>query len=146
MQNSHKRNDTMSLTSSYPGIVDTVHSKIQIKYNGKLLDQKFIGIWDTGANKTVINLELVQQFGLIKIDERPVLTANGQRQAGVYLVDLILHNGVAFSNLEIIDGIMTVDFLIGMDIITQGDFIITNKDRTVMSFRKPSMKTVDYVQ
>ena len=39
------------------------------------------------------------------------------------------------------------DVLIGMDIITLGDFSITNVNgKTVFSFRIPSTETVDYVQ
>jgi hypothetical protein len=39
------------------------------------------------------------------------------------------------------------DILIGMDIITIGDFSITNVDKkTVFTFRFPSIKTIDYVE
>ena len=35
--------------------------------------------------------------------------------------------------------------LIGMDIISQGDFCISNfAGRTVMTFRRPSLETIDY--
>ena len=37
--------------------------------------------------------------------------------------------------------------IIGMDIITQGDFSITNVDgKTIASFRLPSIETIDYVK
>ena len=39
------------------------------------------------------------------------------------------------------------DFLIGMDIITLGDFSVTNVDNaTTFSFRYPSCETIDYVK
>ena len=39
------------------------------------------------------------------------------------------------------------DVLIGMDIITLGDFSITNVGgKTIFSFRVPSTETIDYVQ
>lgn len=39
------------------------------------------------------------------------------------------------------------DILIGMDIITLGDFAITNVGgKTVFSFRTPSTKMIDYVE
>ena len=52
-----------------------------------------------------------------------------------------------FQHVEVTEGdIKGVDVLIGMDIITQGDFIITNQsNKTVMSFRIPSLTTIDYV-
>lgn len=38
------------------------------------------------------------------------------------------------------------DFLIGMDIITLGDFAVTNVNgKTVFSFRYPSCEKIDYV-
>lgn len=37
--------------------------------------------------------------------------------------------------------------LIGMDIITTGDFSITNyNEHTTMSFRTPSIQTIDFVR
>lgn len=37
--------------------------------------------------------------------------------------------------------------IIGMDVITMGDFSITNYDsKTTVSFRIPSIKTIDYVE
>jgi len=39
------------------------------------------------------------------------------------------------------------DILIGMDIISQGDFAITNhNNKTMFSFRMPSMLDLDFVQ
>jgi len=43
--------------------------------------------------------------------------------------------------------ILGSDVLIGMDVITQGDFAITNKDgMTTFSFRTPSLITIDFGQ
>ena len=40
-----------------------------------------------------------------------------------------------------------VEVLIGMDIIGQGDFAISNKNRkTVFSFRMPSQERIDFVE
>lgn len=42
--------------------------------------------------------------------------------------------------------LLTVDALIGTDIISQGDFSVTNRDgKTVVSFGVPSIKHHDYV-
>ncbi|MBF0518396.1 MAG: SEC-C domain-containing protein [Nitrospirae bacterium] len=39
------------------------------------------------------------------------------------------------------------DILIGMDIICQGDFAVTYKEgNTVLSFRTPPLKEIDFVQ
>ena len=40
-----------------------------------------------------------------------------------------------------------IDFLIGMDIITLGDFSVTNLNgKTTFSFRYPSCETINYVK
>ena len=39
----------------------------------------------------------------------------------------------------------TRDVLIGMNIITQGDFAVTNQnDKTMLSFRMPSRESIDF--
>ena len=44
-------------------------------------------------------------------------------------------------------GAQGIDVLIGMDIISKGDFAISNYDeKTQFSFRLPSQKDVDYKQ
>ena len=67
----------------------------------------------------------------------------------VYLINIRLPNGVAFMHVQVTKGQLVgpVDVLIGMDIITQGDFSVTNKDgKTVFSFRVPSEVHTDYVR
>ena len=48
--------------------------------------------------------------------------------------------------LEAVEGhILGGDVLIGMDVITQGDFAVTNREgRTVFSFRVPSLIHLDF--
>lgn len=55
----------------------------------------------------------------------------------------MLPNKVGFANIRV-----TCETLgLGMDVITQGDFSITNKDnKTMFSFRYPSILHVDYVK
>jgi len=78
--------------------------------------------------------------------------AHGVNSSGpceTYLVCLLLPHRVAFSSVRAIKGDLHggADVLIGMDIITQGDFSVTNKGGvTVFSFRMPSELSTDYVQ
>jgi hypothetical protein len=60
----------------------------------------------------------------------------------------MLPNSVGFVNLEVTLGqLYGADVLLGMDIITSGDFSITNVGgRTVFSFRVPSITAVDFVK
>lgn len=66
-----------------------------------------------------------------------------------YLIDIGLPNGVGFMAVKVSKALLGPgsDVLIGMDIISQGDFSITNQSgTTVFSFRVPSLHTVDFVQ
>jgi len=76
-------------------------------------------------------------------------TAGGVVQTETYLVNILLPNGVGFSNMTVTRGELSAgtDILIGMDIITQGDLAITNvSGNTVFSFRVPSQVAVDFVK
>ena len=52
-----------------------------------------------------------------------------------------------FPGLLVIQGVLRdADVLVGMDIINQGDFAVTNPDgRTKFSFRVPSIADIDFV-
>ena len=108
---------------------------------------EFIGLWDTGASGTVVSKQVVQRLGLLPTGKVKVYHANGEGIVSTYLINLALPNGVGFPFLRVSEGDLLggIDLLIGMDVISQGDFSITNvKGNTTFSFRMPSMKEVDY--
>lgn len=109
--------------------------------------EEFIGLWDTGATGTVITKKVVDKLKLKPIGKTKVYHANGEDTVNVYAINLYLPNGVAFGFVRVTEGILNeMDLLIGMDIITQGDFSVTNvKGKTTFSFRIPSVKEIDYV-
>jgi len=110
--------------------------------------QPFQAIWDTGATGSVITQAVVDACGLKPTGMKQVFGVGGPELAETYLVNIGLPNGVAFSNVEVTKGkVLGPQMLIGMDIITTGDFSISNVDgRTIFSFRYPSMKVVDFVK
>lgn len=110
----------------------------------------FKAIWDTGATNTVITPAVAQACGLKAISKTIVHGVNGQQISDVYLINIRLPHGVAYANLRVTEGQLKGgndgDILIGMDIITSGDFAITNQAGvTTFSFRHPSAVTTDYV-
>lgn len=108
---------------------------------------QFVGLWDTGASGTVISKEVVDKLGLKPIWKSKVFHASGESIVNVYAINLFLPNQVAFQFVKVTEGILSgFDLLIGMDIITTGDFSITNVGgKTTFSFRFPSVKEVDFV-
>jgi len=113
----------------------------QIKIN------QYQGIWDTGATNSVITKKVIDELELKPTGAKEVYHAQGKTIANSYLVNIILPNQVTIFAINVTEGVLNeIDVLIGMDIITLGDFSITNKNRkTVMSFRVPSCKEIDYV-
>lgn len=107
-------------------------------------------IWDTGATGSAITKKIVQQLGLIPTGMSQVHTANGTVAQKTYTIDIRLPNNVMIQEIIAteVDALSGgCDALIGMDIITLGDFSITNhNNNTCMSFRFPSLHEIDYVK
>ena len=108
----------------------------------------FTAIWDTGATGCVITDAVVQQCKLAPIGMTRVSGVHGTQDAEVYVVSLRLPNGVGFNSVEVTKGQLAgADMLIGMNVITTGDFALTNLNgNTVFSFRHPSQHEIDYVK
>ncbi len=105
-------------------------------------------LWDTGATNTCISDRLARKLSLEAVDFAHVATASGIEHVPTYLAHVFLPKGLVFKNWELMQFQYTddeSDLIIGMDIITKGDFSITNFDgRTVCSFRIPSQHLVDF--
>jgi len=107
----------------------------------------FQAIWDTGATATVITQKVVDACGLKPISLAEVHTVNGKAMCEVYLVSIMIPNGVGFSSIRVAKGTIAegVDVLIGMDIITLGDLAITNLGgKTMVSFRCPPCEHIRF--
>lgn len=104
-------------------------------------------IWDTGATNSVVSKSTAIALGLIPSTFVSVYGVTGEKIVPVYMVSIMLPNRVEL-DLPMSEGAdcMGCNVLIGMDVISQGDFCVSNHGGiTVFSFRKPSVKTTDYV-
>lgn len=110
--------------------------------------QKFQAIWDTGATNSVISQHVVDTCGLRPTGMTQVAGVFKTQNAETFLVNIRLPNAVGFANVKVTLGnLVGTDMLIGMDIITLGDFAITNVGgNTLFTFRVPSIATIDYVK
>ena len=79
-----------------------------------------------------------------------IKTPSGKSEVSTYLVNLILQNQVCVTDVQVCEseiGEQGIGALVGMDIITMGDFAVSNKDgKTCFSFRIPSVERTDYVK
>ena len=145
----------LGFTRHFNGVANVLSSPVELSeaFDPKSGDPlpkifKFNSIWDTGASGSVISPRVVSELNLESIDEITTHTVNGDRQSNVYLINIYLPNKVAFSGVRVTDGdIFGTDVLIGMDIITCGDFALTNVGgKTCMSFQYPSVRKIDFVK
>jgi uncharacterized protein YchJ len=144
-----------SFNRSFPSIVTVLTSPVSIQeaFDPKVSQpleptKEYTAIWDTGATKTAITNKLAKECGLKPTGMCKVGTASGETDACTYLVSVYLPNKVCIPQLRVTEvKISGADVLIGMDIIADGDFAVTNhKGKTNMSFRMPSIECIDFVK
>lgn len=103
-------------------------------------------LWDTGATNTCISYNIVKQLKLEPISKAKARTPAGPYVAAVYAVKIALPNHLIVGPIRVMEADIETDALIGMDIIGDGDFAISNnKGNGVFSFRYPSKNKIDFV-
>ena len=104
-----------------------------------------MGYW---SHKSCISKELATKLGLTPYGVVQMNHADGSVYVDTHFVNIYLPNRVAFRFLKVLEcGLNGVDILIGMDVISKGDFAIGNVGgKTTFSFRFPSIQKIDFVQ
>ena len=111
-------------------------------------------LWDTGCTTTCISTKIVKALNLTPIRQGEYASPlYGKETCKFYSVNILLpcghmvyeHEVNDFRDFEYEDPSRRFEVMIGMDLIQMGDFAITNVgEKTRMSFRIPSIKTIDY--
>ena len=108
----------------------------------------FTAIWDTGAARSVISENVVHACGLTQTGMARVQGVHGPATVETYFVNIALPNNITVAGIRATKGALLSgdDVLIGMDVISIGDFAVTNYDNaTMFSFRSPSAGHIDFV-
>lgn len=141
---------TALTVKSNGGILRVLLTAVSIIKPGETIGHNINAIWDTGATGSVITKSVATNLNLIPTGLSQVSTANGIALQNTYTVNIQLPNGLIIAGVVVteVDSLSGgCDGLIGMDVITIGDFSITNHNgATCMSFRVPSQHEVDYVK
>ena len=131
-----------AFTTSYPNIVRSIVTEIGIVTGVSGSSTQVVkckALWDTGAVYSVVSADFARKLGLTSFDSGRAYTAQGSYDTSVYLLDIFLPNGMIVKDLRVSDGtFQDFDFLLGMDVISLGDFTITNKEATKFTFRIPA--------
>jgi len=133
------------------GLLESIITDVSVRQSEKLCqvtgletDEIVVkALWATGANRSCVSVKTAKRLGLLKIDTSDTVGAGGVFYSFVHLVDIALPNKISVRNVRVTEFIDEGDFdiIIGMDIITCGDFAVSNYNReTIVSFRVPSQK------
>ncbi|MXY22631.1 MAG: hypothetical protein F4Y49_15010 [Dehalococcoidia bacterium] len=140
-----------SFTIYYEHLVNEIQTDCSISsMNDRSSDwSSFRAVWDTGATNSVISNRAVDRCELIPTGLTEVFQVNGPPfVANTYLVRIMLPNDLEFHNILVTSSDLEeddADVLIGMDIISQGDFAVTHpNEQTQFSFRIPSEADIDF--
>lgn len=137
-------------TKFYHGLVSELDTPVRIS-NPDPNNQNFVpvnAVWDTGATNSVITKSAAERCGLVPIGIEHVSGVTGTSIVSAYYVAVELPNHIVL-HLRVTEGedCIGCDMLIGMDVISMGDFCITHaEDNTRFTFRVPSIADTDYVK
>ena len=139
-----------AFTTKYDGLSDKLINDVYVDFEGNI--SLCSALWDTGATGSCISKEIATDMGLVPTGMMTIRTPSGAKNVSTYLVDIVLPNdsgGVRIKDVVVCGteiGAQGISVLIGMDVITIGDFAVSNFDgKTVFTYRIPSQATTDYV-
>lgn len=138
-------NKKTSVEVDFGKIVDKYIININISPTDNFFNVK--ALIDTGANCSCISKELVYKLKLVPIDIVTISTPSSIAQVNVFVVNFKI-NDVVIENVRVCDsniGNQGIDLLLGTDIISIGDLMISNYDsKTILSFRLPSESDLNF--
>ncbi len=117
--------------------------------------KKYKAIWDTGAMNSCITTKVIDELGLKATGVTRVIHAGGESVANTFLVNIVLPDDVMIRQVNVTEvsllspsdkEVYPPQVLIGMDIISLGDFAVSDKEgKTTLSFRFPHKEEIDFV-
>jgi hypothetical protein len=137
---------TFTLKSN--GLLDRIITQVGVsqsqrfcEYQGvDMVSSEATALWDTGASGSCVSRELARTLGLRAVKQCQITGVGGSQESNVYIVDIRLPNQITVSNVQVTEFLDNGKFemILGMDIITFGDFSITNFNReSVFQFSYP---------
>ena len=131
----------------YPVIVKEIITEVKVdiplflKTDKEHSFKEFRALWDTGATNSVITQKVVDLLNLIPTGKAHVLAVHNIEIVDTYIIDIVLPNKVYFPNVTVSFGKLLgsdIDIIIGMDIISAGDFALSNaNNKTTFSYCYP---------
>ena len=93
-------------------------------------------LWDTGSTSTILSHHLIAELKPEPFQQGGVTGIGGDAESNTYLIHVLLPSGDAVAFVEVYEAdIEDYDAIIGMDIITRGNFHLDcNGDKIEFTF------------
>ena len=127
-----------TFSEEYDGLTQRLTTQITVGKCGTDRRFRMNAIWDTGSMISCISEDMAYKMKLQPVESGVGITPAGQVEIMYYFLNVELSEGIKFRNVKVAGFPMKrhdADFLIGMDIISKGDFRVKNDNgRTVIIF------------
>ena len=152
--------DGFAVNASFPGIADRIITNVTIICRKELCSdgqphtKQIRALWDTGASCSSIDGALAEELKLVPIGKVIISHAHGQSIVNKYTFDFALHNTFILNISAASEGIFSggdFQMLLGMDVISRGDFFFGQYERSgkpcsYITFSVPSIdRKIDFV-
>jgi len=138
-----KQSIVFEIQIGFPVPVDSYSKHGKISMNS-------MALVDTGATGSCISRRFAENAQLKTYKRSKIRGFNGTSIVPVYSLDILLPNGILFTNMDVAEfqNNYNFDFIIGMNILRMGDMALTNaKGEMVFTFRIPPAEThIDFVE
>lgn len=95
-------------------------------------------MWDTGGLQSCISPQLCSTLALKPIKKRLLHSVTGVDEVGIYNLNVQLSDNIVLPDIPVLSTNTTITgyhMIIGMDIISRGNFSVTNENnRTIFTF------------
>jgi hypothetical protein len=131
-----------ALTYTYLDLVDAILTPVELfsDVSDEITSYSTNALWDTGAMISVISPEVITKLKLDIVDKIEIAGINGEIEVEVAIISIRFPNGAVIEDVRaaICNMSSENEIIIGMDVITQMDFAITNGGKkTQFSFAIP---------
>lgn len=122
---------------NYGRVVRCLPIFVFVQNTHTFIQKKYRAIFDTGATNSVISQNVFNELLLFKLGDKSIASANRLDIVPFTVVNIILPNNFPkFKSIKVpvLNLPNTIDVLLGMDVITKGNFYIDNDAGTILSF------------
>lgn len=133
---------TYTFTNEYTTLIDRIITEVYLYPSSNtsyFKPLKLKALWDTGATSSFISDRIAESLQLKTDGYMKVSTVGGIINSKTHIVNIILPNDIKVPNISVTQAFLDdCDMMIGMDIITLGNFSINNHGgKTTFSFTYP---------